>query len=62
MWGKGADKMNTAIRLPRILSIVVLLVLIAQAPGAVSGAQEADKVYVTSTPWTKNSARLPHWP
>jgi predicted amidohydrolase YtcJ len=52
MWGKGADKMNTAIRLPRILSIVVLLVLIAQAPGAVSGAQEADKVYVNGNIYT----------
>ena len=44
--------MNTAIRLPRILSIVVLLVLIAQAPGAVSGAQEADKVYVNGNIYT----------
>ena len=38
--------------LSAILPVFLLLVLIAQAPGAVSGAQEADKVYVNGNIYT----------
>jgi len=44
--------MNTMKRLFSIFSIFVLLVLFILAPASVSGAQEADRVYVNGNIYT----------